>query len=113
MIARQQPSFPGDRGVGTAIWFGVLAVLGFWVILAFMTLVVVLSMVLFGAGQGVIGLGLMHVIHFGAPTLAAMELLVMVWLAREDPLRAAIGAVTFVLVAGVSMMIFLQAMGLY
>jgi hypothetical protein len=95
------------------MWFGVLAALGFWVALPFLTMVVVLAMVLFGAGQGAIGLGLMHVLHFGAPALAAVELLIMVWLARDEPLRAAIGAVSFLVVAGLSMMVFLQAMGLY
>ena len=113
MIARPKSSIHGDHALGTAVWLGVLAALGFWVFLPFMTMLVILVMVLFGAGQGAIGLGLVHIMHFGAPTLAAVELLVMVWLVRDDPSRAAIGAVSFVVVAGLSMMLFLQAMGLY
>lgn len=113
MIARSHKTRQEDHPIGTAIWFGVLAALGFWVVLPFLTMTVVLVMLVFGAGQGAIGLGLMHVLHFGAPALAAVELLLMVWLAREEPLRSAIGAVTFLGVAGLSMMVFLQAMGLY
>ena len=113
MSARQHPSTPETQSVGKAVWFGVLAVLGFWVILPFMTMAVILAMAAFGAGQGAIGLGMVHIMHFGAPALAAVELLVMVWLARDEPQRAAIGAVSFIVVAGLSMMVFLQAMGLY